>query len=173
MKIKKINKEKIRMINTITTQMISVILSVYKTLLYIFICELVVFAGCVICEHEGILSPEPYENVYEAFLNLSSGLQIVILSAATIIGAIYKGIEYIKHDVEENFHRCLINLIWMIVVGFMVFINQLNFISVQQIKEFGKISILVFVLIFISKIIEIITLVPDNRGVVKPYVHCT
>ena len=143
----------------ITVQMLRAFVTVYTTVLLLYICELLPFACCVICEYEGILSPEPYKNIYEVFSN--SGVQLVILLITSIAGISYK---MFRDNMEEVF----ICTICFFVLAFKKLENKLNFISTYQLKDFAIFSILVFVGVFILRIIANITFEPDGQDLTKP-----
>ena len=149
-----------RKINKIADQLIWNIFSIYKTILYIYICEMLAFAFFVICEHEGVISPTPYKNMFEAFYDRN--LQTAIWLISMFIGGIYK---MVKTYFEGPY---FLNFICFIVVGILINANQLNFISIQQLYVFTILSTSTLVVVAILYVIRQLTFVPDNQGVVKP-----
>lgn len=155
-----------RIINKIADETLRGIIYIYKTVLYIYICEMLAFAFFVICEHEGVISPEPYKNMFEAFFY--NGLQMSILTIAIIFKGIYIAVKHITNNSLENSLEYIIEVICIYILGIVICLNKINFMTIQSIKAFVEYSVLILGMVLILYGIRGITFVQDSQFYGEP-----
>ena len=136
-------------------------LTAYKVVLDVYICELVAFAIFYIGNKQGMTwaSPGEYVSVYEAFCQSEMQNNIVLF-----ILLLYYPINWWRINVKQLIN----NVLCLIILYGCRNIRLFDFLSIEFLKGFIIYTFIIFLVLFIAKIVRRITYEGDSISLTKP-----